>query len=57
MIQRYPTLGQPDASCARLSAIPQASADFRFSHQQLLLSFPNLPLPTRARLGRSGAVG
>jgi outer membrane usher protein len=49
MIQRYPTLGQPDASCARLSAIPQASADFRFSHQQLLLSFPQSSLTNAAR--------
>ncbi|MFQ9621517.1 MAG: FimD/PapC N-terminal domain-containing protein [Enterobacteriaceae bacterium] len=47
--QRYPTLGQPDASCARLSAIPQASADFRFSHQQLLLSFPQSSLTNAAR--------
>ncbi len=40
MISRFPALGKPGDACANLAAIPQASATFRFSEQQLLLSFP-----------------
>lgn len=49
MTQRYPALGLPDARCASLAALPQASADFRFSRQQLLLSFPQSSLSNAAR--------
>ncbi|VUS95483.1 Outer membrane usher protein FimD [Klebsiella pasteurii] len=49
MTQRYPALGPTADGCARLSALPQASADFRFSRQQLLLSFPQSSLNNAAR--------
>lgn len=49
MTRRYPQLGPADATCARLSAIAQASADFRFSRQQLLLSFPQSSIANAAR--------
>ncbi len=45
----FPELGKADAQCATLSAIPQASAEFRFSAQQLLLSIPQAALSQKAR--------
>ncbi|MGB7801540.1 fimbria/pilus outer membrane usher protein [Buttiauxella sp.] len=38
-----------DAECARLAAIPQASAEFLFSSQKLLLSIPQAALSAQAR--------
>ncbi|MFV8868559.1 fimbria/pilus outer membrane usher protein [Serratia fonticola] len=45
----YPQLGDAKAQCANLSAIPQASAEFRFSAQQLLLSVPQVAMSQGAR--------
>jgi len=45
----FPTLGDKNAKCATLSAIPQANAEFRFSGQQLLLSIPQMAVPQSAR--------
>lgn len=45
----FPALGSADAQCANLSAIPQASAEFRFNAQQLLLSVPQAALSQVAR--------
>ena len=45
----FPMLGDKNSPCARLSAIPQASAEFRFSGQQLLLSIPQAALSQNAR--------
>ncbi|WP_244212354.1 fimbria/pilus outer membrane usher protein [Buttiauxella izardii] len=45
----FPGLGDKNAKCARLSAIPQASAEFRFSGQQLLLSIPQMAVSQSAR--------
>ena len=45
----FPGLGDAKAQCANLSAIPQASAEFRFSAQQLLLSIPQAAISQKAR--------
>jgi outer membrane usher protein len=51
-VENYPQLsgekpeGQTDA-CAHLSAIPQASVNFQFNEQQLLLSIPQVSLRPR----------
>ncbi|GDX05847.1 fimbria/pilus outer membrane usher protein [Buttiauxella sp. A111] len=45
----FPELGDESVECARLSAIPQASAEFRFSQQQLLLSIPQAAIEQKAR--------
>ena len=45
----YPQLGDADIKCVDLSAIPQASAEFRFSAQQLLLSVPQIAISEKAR--------
>ncbi|MEL4013170.1 fimbria/pilus outer membrane usher protein [Dryocola clanedunensis] len=45
----FPALGSAEEQCANLSAIPQASADFRFSSQQLLLSFPQASVSKQPR--------
>lgn len=45
----YPQLGDANTQCANLSVIPQASADFRFSAQQLLLSVPQIAMSQGAR--------
>ncbi|HEY2451829.1 MAG TPA: fimbria/pilus outer membrane usher protein [Scandinavium sp.] len=47
--QQYPELGAADATCANMDAIPQASSDFRFSQQQLLLSIPQSAVNSQAR--------
>jgi outer membrane usher protein len=41
--------GDAKAECANLSAIPQSSAEFRFSAQQLLLSIPQAAVSQKAR--------
>ncbi|MFQ3392528.1 fimbrial biogenesis outer membrane usher protein [Enterobacter mori] len=38
-----------DGACARLSAIPQASAEFQFSAQRLVISIPQAALSPQAR--------
>ncbi|MFV8868600.1 fimbria/pilus outer membrane usher protein [Serratia fonticola] len=45
----YPALGDKNAKCANLSAIPQAKAEFRFNGQQLLLSIPQMAVSQSAR--------
>lgn len=45
----FPELGDKSAECANLSAIPNASAEFRFSQQQLLLSIPQAAIEQKAR--------
>ncbi|AKG72436.1 fimbrial assembly protein [Serratia fonticola] len=45
----FPGLGDAKAQCANLSGIPQASAEFRFSAQQLLLSIPQAAVSQKAR--------
>jgi outer membrane usher protein len=45
----FPGLGDDKTQCANLSAIPQASAEFRFSAQQLLLSIPQAAMSQQAR--------
>lgn len=45
----FPELGDKSAECARLGAIPEASAEFRFSQQQLLLSIPQAAIEQKAR--------
>ncbi|WP_262804330.1 fimbria/pilus outer membrane usher protein [Enterobacter bugandensis] len=47
--ESFPELGVPDSECANILLIPQASSDFRFSRQQLLLSFPQSALNNSAR--------
>ncbi|MGL5384398.1 MAG: fimbria/pilus outer membrane usher protein [Serratia sp. (in: enterobacteria)] len=45
----YPAVGAPGSACANIMAIPQASSDFRFNRQQLLLSFPQSSVNNAAR--------
>ncbi len=45
----FPALGDKNAKCAQLGAIPQAKAEFRFSGQQLLLSIPQMAVSQSAR--------
>ncbi len=45
---RFPELDK-ESECANLAAIPQASADFIFGAQKLLLSFPQAVLTSQAR--------
>ncbi|WP_081893137.1 MULTISPECIES: fimbria/pilus outer membrane usher protein [unclassified Serratia (in: enterobacteria)] len=45
----FPGLGNAKGQCANLSAIPQASAELRFSTQQLLLSIPQAALSQQAQ--------
>ncbi len=45
----YPQLGDANTQCADLSAIPQASAEFRFNAQQLLISIPQIAMSQGAR--------
>lgn len=45
----FPDLGDAKTPCANLAAIPQASAEFRFSAQQLLLSIPQAAVAQKAR--------
>ncbi|WP_447867680.1 fimbria/pilus outer membrane usher protein [Rahnella bonaserana] len=47
--QLYPALGEETTACAKLSAIAQASADFRFNTQQLLLSVPQVAVSQGVR--------
>ncbi|MFP2514727.1 fimbria/pilus outer membrane usher protein [Buttiauxella agrestis] len=45
----FPGVGDARAECADLSGIPQASTEFRFSAQQLLLSLPQAAMSQKAR--------
>ncbi|ROS11117.1 outer membrane usher protein [Raoultella sp. BIGb0399] len=49
LVGKFPALGAGDAECALMSAIPQASSEFRFTKQQLLLSFPQSAVSNAAR--------
>lgn len=46
---KFPDIGKSMSGCANLFAISQASADFRFDRQQLLLSFPQSAVKNSAR--------
>ena len=48
-VKQFPELGRKSADCADLGVIPQATADFRFSQQRLLLSFPQAAVTSAAR--------
>ncbi|MFZ1873726.1 MAG: fimbria/pilus outer membrane usher protein [Chania sp.] len=45
----FPAMRKADTHCADLNSIPQASAEFRFSALQLLLSIPQAALSQKAR--------
>ncbi|MGL4430253.1 MAG: fimbria/pilus outer membrane usher protein [Silvania sp.] len=45
----FPVMKDAQAQCADLGAIPQATAEFRFSKQQLLLSIPQAAISQKAR--------
>ncbi|WP_447877576.1 fimbria/pilus outer membrane usher protein [Serratia fonticola] len=47
--KKFPELGASGSTCANLAAIPQASSEFRFERQQLLLSFPQSAVSNSAR--------
>lgn len=49
LVEKFPSFGVSDSNCVRLKSIPQASAEFRFNTQQLLLSFPQSALNNSAR--------
>lgn len=49
LVVKYPELGADGIFCARLSAIPQATSEFRFNKQQLLLHFPQSAMNNSAR--------
>lgn len=42
-------IGHATSTCAKLSTIPQATAEFRFNTQQLLLSIPQAAISQKAR--------
>ena len=48
-VAQFPALGAPDATCANLAAIPQASARLLFDRQQLALSIPQAALARQPR--------
>lgn len=48
-VAQFPALGAPDAACANLTAIPQASAHLLFDRQQLALSIPQAALARQPR--------
>ncbi|PVZ82617.1 fimbrial assembly protein [Serratia sp. S1B] len=45
----FPDLAADKEQCANLSVIPQASAEFRFNRQQLMLSIPQVAVSQHAR--------
>ncbi len=47
--KQFPELGAPGSACANLAAIPQASSNFNFARQQLLLSLPQSAVNNSAR--------
>lgn len=48
LVKQFPNLSVPGSTCANLDAVPQASSTFRFSQQQLLLSFPQSAISNAA---------
>ncbi|WP_269936380.1 FimD/PapC N-terminal domain-containing protein, partial [Serratia liquefaciens] len=48
-VAQFPALGIPEAACADLAAIPQASARLLFDSQQLALSIPQAALARQPR--------
>lgn len=49
LVRQFPSLTVPGSDCARIDAVPQASSTFRFSQQQLLLTFPQSAVSNAAR--------
>lgn len=49
LVKQFPGLAMPGSTCANLDAVPQAGSTFRFSQQQLLLSFPQSAVSNAAR--------
>lgn len=45
----FPALGSDNKTCANIQVIPQASVDFQFSQQRLVLSIPQAALSGQAR--------
>ncbi|HCL6629764.1 TPA: fimbrial biogenesis outer membrane usher protein [Citrobacter amalonaticus] len=49
LVSKYPDLSSPGSDCADLQAVPQASSNFRFSQQRLLLNFPQSSVSNAVR--------
>ncbi|HAW2355778.1 TPA: fimbrial biogenesis outer membrane usher protein [Escherichia coli] len=49
LVSKYPDLSSPGSGCADLQAVPQASSNFRFSQQRLLLNFPQSSVSNAVR--------
>lgn len=49
LVSKYPDLLLPGSDCANLQAVPQASSNFRFSQQRLLLNFPQSSVSNAVR--------
>ncbi|HGM6627008.1 TPA: fimbria/pilus outer membrane usher protein [Serratia marcescens] len=49
LVKQFPDLTTPGSGCANIDAVPQASSSFRFSQQQLLLSFPQSAVSNAVR--------
>lgn len=49
LVKQFPALAVPGRDCARIDAVPQAGSTFRFSQQQLLLTFPQSAVSNAAR--------
>lgn len=49
LTKRFPEIGTPGTACANFGAVPQVNSDFRFTQQQLLLSFPQSAMNNSAR--------
>lgn len=49
LIKKYPTLDASDSTCGNISAIPQATSNFKFNQQQLLLTFPQSSMSNSAQ--------
>lgn len=49
LTDKYPELNTADESCSNIYAVPQATSDFLFDNQQLLLSFPQSAVSNAAR--------
>lgn len=47
--EKFPNLGKKESGCANLLAIPQASSDFLFERQQLILNIPQSAMKNSAR--------
>ncbi|ENA0610256.1 fimbrial biogenesis outer membrane usher protein [Enterobacter bugandensis] len=47
--EQFPALQAGNSRCANLSAIPEASTDFRFSTQRLVISLPQAAISAQAR--------